>query len=59
MYRRFGSQVTIVEMGPRLIAREDEDVSEAVAAFLGREGIDIRTNANCVSVSPARMAGSP
>ncbi|HZX87911.1 MAG TPA: FAD-containing oxidoreductase [Reyranella sp.] len=51
MYRRFGSQVTIVELGPRLIAREDEDVSKEVAAFLGREGIDIRTNANCVSVS--------
>ena len=30
MYRRFGSEVTIVEMGPRLIGREDEDVSEAV-----------------------------
>jgi pyruvate/2-oxoglutarate dehydrogenase complex dihydrolipoamide dehydrogenase (E3) component len=51
MYRRFGSQVTIVEMGPRLISREDEDVSQAVAAFLGREGIDIRTNAECISVS--------
>ena len=51
MYRRFGSQVTIVELGPRLIAREDEDVSQAVAAFLGREGIDIRTNANCLKVS--------
>jgi len=51
MYRRFGSQVTIVELGPRLIAREDEDVSKEVAAFLGREGIDIRTNANCLKVS--------
>ena len=30
MYRRFGSEVTIVEMGPRLIQREDEDVSEAI-----------------------------
>jgi pyruvate/2-oxoglutarate dehydrogenase complex dihydrolipoamide dehydrogenase (E3) component len=51
MYRRFGSQVTIVELGPRLIAREDEDVSKEVTAFLSREGIDIRTNANCLSVS--------
>ena len=34
MYRRFGSKVTIVEIGPRLIQREDEDVSDAVAAFL-------------------------
>src|SRR5215213_1911901 len=51
MYRRFGSQVTIVELGPRLIAREDEDVSKEVAAFLGREGIDIRTKASCLKVS--------
>jgi pyruvate/2-oxoglutarate dehydrogenase complex dihydrolipoamide dehydrogenase (E3) component len=51
MYRRFGSQVTIVELGPRLIAREDEEVSREVAAFLGREGVDVRTNAQCLSVS--------
>jgi pyruvate/2-oxoglutarate dehydrogenase complex dihydrolipoamide dehydrogenase (E3) component len=51
MYRRFGSAVTIAEMGPRLIAREDEDVSEAVAAFLAREGVDLRLNAKCISVS--------
>lgn len=51
MYRRFGSEVTIVEIGPRLIPREDEDISESVAAFLGREGIDLRMNAKCLSVS--------
>ncbi|HEX2886831.1 FAD-containing oxidoreductase [Vineibacter terrae] len=51
MYRRFGSDVTIVEVGPRLIPREDEDVSEAVAAFLGREGVAIRTSAKCLSLS--------
>src|SRR5882762_9968972 len=45
MYRRFGSEVTIVEMGPRLIGREDEDVSEAVREFLEIEGIRIRPNA--------------
>ena len=50
MYRRFGSQVTIVEIGPRLIPREDEDVSEAVAAFLTREGVDLRMNAKCLHV---------
>ena len=48
MYRRFGSEVTIVEMGPRLIGREDEDVSAAVAAFLGGEGITVRTGAKCL-----------
>jgi pyruvate/2-oxoglutarate dehydrogenase complex dihydrolipoamide dehydrogenase (E3) component len=51
MYRRFGSRVTIVELGPRLIAREDEDVSREVAAFLGREGIDVHTDAKCLTVS--------
>jgi pyruvate/2-oxoglutarate dehydrogenase complex dihydrolipoamide dehydrogenase (E3) component len=35
MYRRFGSQVTIVEKGSRLISRDDEDVSEAVKDILG------------------------
>lgn len=51
MYRRFGSEVTIVETGPRLIAREDEEVSEAIAAFLTREGVDVRLNAKCLSVA--------
>jgi pyruvate/2-oxoglutarate dehydrogenase complex dihydrolipoamide dehydrogenase (E3) component len=51
MFRRFGSEVTIVEVGPRLISREDDEVSEAVAAFLGREGITVHTNANCLSLS--------
>jgi len=51
MYRRFGSEVTIVEVGPHLVPREDEEVSQTIAAFLGREGIDVRTNARCLSVS--------
>ncbi|MGD9879151.1 MAG: FAD-containing oxidoreductase [Reyranella sp.] len=51
MYRRFGSKVTIVELGPRLVPREDEEVSQAIAAFLGREGIEVRTSANCLSLS--------
>ena len=45
MYRRFGSRVTIVEMGPRLIAREDDDVSQAVQEILANEGIELRLNA--------------
>jgi pyruvate/2-oxoglutarate dehydrogenase complex dihydrolipoamide dehydrogenase (E3) component len=48
MYRRFGSQVTIIQRGPRLIEREDEDVSEAIKGILENEGIDIRLNAKCV-----------
>lgn len=50
MYRRFGAEVTVCEMGPRLIGREDDDVSEEVRAILNREHIAIRTNATCLSV---------
>jgi pyruvate/2-oxoglutarate dehydrogenase complex dihydrolipoamide dehydrogenase (E3) component len=49
MYRRFGSRVTIVERGPRLIHREDDDVSAAVKEILENEGIEIRLGANCIS----------
>jgi len=51
MYRRFGSRVTVVEMGPRLIAREDEEVSTAVQAILEAEGIVVRVNAECLAVT--------
>jgi len=50
-YRRFGSKVTVVEMAPRLIAREDEDVSMGVADVLEAEGIALRLNATCMSVA--------
>jgi pyruvate/2-oxoglutarate dehydrogenase complex dihydrolipoamide dehydrogenase (E3) component len=52
MYRRFGSQVTIIEMAPRLIHREDEDVSDAIREIIEAEGIEVRLNAKCISVSP-------
>jgi pyruvate/2-oxoglutarate dehydrogenase complex dihydrolipoamide dehydrogenase (E3) component len=42
--------VTIVEMGPRLIQREDEDVSEAVRTILETEGINIRLGAECIAL---------
>src|SRR5437762_5762056 len=51
MYRRFGSEVTVIEMGPRLIGREDEDVSMNVKEILEAEGIHIRLNAKCVSLA--------
>ncbi len=51
MYRRFGSEVTVIEIGPRLVPREDDDVSEAIAGFLAREGVDVRLNANCLTVA--------
>jgi pyruvate/2-oxoglutarate dehydrogenase complex dihydrolipoamide dehydrogenase (E3) component len=51
IYRRFGSQVTVIEMAPRLISREDDDVSLAVAGILEHEGISLRLNARCFSVA--------
>jgi pyruvate/2-oxoglutarate dehydrogenase complex dihydrolipoamide dehydrogenase (E3) component len=51
IYRRLGSEVTIVEMGPRLIGREDEDVSQAVCEILEAEGIHVRLNAKCISLA--------
>ncbi|WP_245419728.1 FAD-containing oxidoreductase [Phyllobacterium salinisoli] len=52
MYRRFGSDVTVLERKPHLIAREDEDVSAAVRDILEAEGIHVRLNAECISFSP-------
>jgi pyruvate/2-oxoglutarate dehydrogenase complex dihydrolipoamide dehydrogenase (E3) component len=49
-YRRFGSEVTVIELGPRLIAREDADVSQAVADFLKEEGIDVRVDSKVIGV---------
>jgi len=51
MYRRFGAEVTVVEMSDRLIPREDEDVSDAVHGILEGEGVNIRLNAECIEVS--------
>ena len=51
IYRRFGSEVTVIELAPRLIAREDEDISEAAATILKREGIDVRVDTKCLSVT--------
>ena len=50
VYRRFGSEVTVIELAPRLIPREDEDVSHAVAGFLKEEGIDVRVDSKVVGI---------
>ena len=51
MYRRFGAEVTVIEMAPRLIAREDDDVSEEVRRILEGEGVALRTEAKCISLA--------
>jgi len=54
MYRRFGAEVTVIERGPRLIGREDEDVSAAIRAILEDEGIAVRTGAEDIRIAPHR-----
>lgn len=49
IYRRFGSEVTVVEMGDRIIGRDDEDVSMAVREILEGEGVNFRLQADCIA----------
>ncbi len=49
MYNRFGSKVTIIEKGSRLVYREDEDVSSEIKRILKDEGINFRMEAECLS----------
>jgi pyruvate/2-oxoglutarate dehydrogenase complex dihydrolipoamide dehydrogenase (E3) component len=53
MFRRFGSRVTIIQKGPALLAREDDDVAGALAEILREDGIDIILDADVT-----RVAGS-
>jgi pyruvate/2-oxoglutarate dehydrogenase complex dihydrolipoamide dehydrogenase (E3) component len=55
MYRRFGSEVTVIEKGPRLIWREDPDVSTAIREIFEKEGITIRTEAECIRFEPRKQ----
>ncbi len=50
MFRRFGAEVTVLEVAPRLIAREDADISEAVKGILEAEGIRVVLGASALSV---------
>ena len=51
IFRRFGSEVTIVEKASRLIHREDEDVSANIKEIFEKEGIKIRLNAECINLA--------
>ena len=48
MFARFGSKVTIIETGERIISREDEEVSQVVKEFMEADGVDFRLNSSCV-----------
>ena len=50
MYRRFGAEVTVVERAPKLLPREDDDVAAEIRAILGREGVVVRTDAECMEL---------
>jgi pyruvate/2-oxoglutarate dehydrogenase complex dihydrolipoamide dehydrogenase (E3) component len=52
MHRRFGARVTVVEKARHLISREDEDISEAIRDILVREGVVVRTGAECIRLAP-------
>lgn len=54
IFRRFGSRVTVIETGPRLIRREDGDVSAGVRELLEAEGVRVKTSAECLSAQPHR-----
>src|SRR5215468_10504342 len=53
MFRRFGSQVTIVQTGPRLMMIEDEDVWNEVAAILRDDGVTVLTSSTPLRVEPS------
>jgi pyruvate/2-oxoglutarate dehydrogenase complex dihydrolipoamide dehydrogenase (E3) component len=57
MFRRFGSEVTIVQRGPRLLAREDADVADAVADILRADGVHVLLNTSTVRVVPSASNG--
>ncbi len=50
MYRRFGSKVTVVERAPKLLPREDDDIAAEIRALLERDGVSIRTDAECMAL---------
>jgi pyruvate/2-oxoglutarate dehydrogenase complex dihydrolipoamide dehydrogenase (E3) component len=50
MFRRFGSKVTVIQRGERLLGREDDDVADEVAKILREDGIEILLKATPISV---------
>jgi pyruvate/2-oxoglutarate dehydrogenase complex dihydrolipoamide dehydrogenase (E3) component len=58
MYRRFGSEVTILEAAPRLIGREDVEISDAIREILESEGIRIRLGARPLRVDRTATGAS-
>ncbi len=57
MFRRFGAEVTIVQRGPALLAREDPDVAEAVAGIMREDGIEVLLDADASRVTAGEDGG--
>ena len=57
MFRRFGSRVTVVQRGTRLLAREDDDVADAIAGILREDGIDMLLESEACAVEPSSDGG--
>jgi pyruvate/2-oxoglutarate dehydrogenase complex dihydrolipoamide dehydrogenase (E3) component len=53
MFRRFGSEVTIIQSAARLLMPEDDDVTDEIAAILREDGVTVLTSAEAVRVQPA------
>ena len=58
MFRRFGSEVTVIEKGPRLLLHEDADISNAIKEILELEGIHVRLKAECIAFEPSNYGVS-
>jgi pyruvate/2-oxoglutarate dehydrogenase complex dihydrolipoamide dehydrogenase (E3) component len=56
LFRRLGSDVTIVQRGPQLLGREDKDIAEAVARILREDGIEILLNAEALRTEPGEAS---
>ena len=52
MLSRYGARVHLIEAGPRLLAREEPEVGDMIAAALAAEGIDVRVGAEVTRVAP-------
>ncbi|MEX2592674.1 MAG: mercuric reductase [Anditalea sp.] len=53
MFRRFGSKVTILERGPQLLEREDDDIAESILEIFKDGGIEVKLNSNCINAKQA------
>lgn len=54
MFQRFGSKITVLERGPKIMAHEDDDITEELTKILLEEGLNLLTNAQAVQFEPEK-----